>query len=78
MKILQICSKIPFAPKDGGGIAMNILTHGLMEQGNLVHVLAISTPKHFLKEDAIDNDYRKKTNYQSVFIDTSLSLLTHF
>ncbi len=72
MKILQICSKIPFSPKDGGGIAMNILTQGLMDQGNLVHVLAISTPKHFLQEDAIDVDYKIKTAYQSVFIDTSV------
>lgn len=72
MKILQICSKIPYAPKDGGGIAMNILTHGLMEQGNVVHVLAVSTPKHFLNEDLIDADYKRKTSYQSVFIDTSV------
>ncbi len=72
MKILQICSKIPYAPKDGGGIAMNILTQGLMNQGNLVHVLAISTPKHFLNEDAIDSDYKRSTSFQSVFIDTSV------
>lgn len=75
MKILQICSKIPFSPKDGGGIAMNILTHGLMDQGNLVHVLAVNTPKHFLKDDAIDADYKKATAYQSVFIDTSVKPL---
>ena len=72
MKILQICSKIPYSPKDGGGIAMNILTHGLMEQGNIVHVLAVSTPKHFLSDDDIDADYKSKTAYQSVFIDTSV------
>lgn len=78
MKILQICSKIPFAPKDGGGIAMNILTHGLMEQGNLVHILAISTPKHFIKDDSIDSDYQKKTAYQSVFIDTSVKSFDAF
>ncbi len=75
MKILQICSKIPFPPKDGGSIAMNILTHGLINAGNEVHVLAVNTPKHFIKDEDIDPDYRKKTNYRSVFIDTSVKRL---
>ena len=72
MKILQICSKIPFPPKDGGSIAMNILTQGLLSAGNEVKVLAINTPKHFIKTEEIDSDYRKITAYESVFIDTSV------
>ncbi len=72
MKILQVCSKIPFPPKDGGSIAMNILTQGLINAGNTVHVLAVNTPKHFIKDDDIDPVYRKKTSYRSVFIDTSI------
>jgi glycosyltransferase involved in cell wall biosynthesis len=72
MKILQICSKIPFPPKDGGSIAMNILTHGLIKCGNEVHVLAVNTPKHFIKNEDIDSSYRKQTFYRSVFIDTSV------
>lgn len=72
MKILQVCSKIPFPPKDGGSIAMNILTHGLINAGNTVHVLAVNTPKHFIKDDDIDPVYRKLTSYRSVFIDTSI------
>lgn len=75
MKILQICSKIPFPPKDGGSIAMNILTHGLINAGNQVHVLAVNTPKHFIDDNDIDEAYRKKTNYHSVFIDTTVKPL---
>jgi glycosyltransferase involved in cell wall biosynthesis len=75
MKILQICSKIPFPPKDGGSIAMNILTHGLINAGNQVHVLAVNTPKHFIDDKDIDIEYRKKTNYRSVFIDTTVKPL---
>ncbi|MGZ4060364.1 MAG: glycosyltransferase family 4 protein [Bacteroidia bacterium] len=78
MKILQICSKIPFPPKDGGSIAMNIITQGLMKEGNEVKVFAINTPKHFIKTEEIDSDYRKKTNYESVFIDTSVKPLAAF
>lgn len=75
MKILQICSKIPFPPKDGGSIAMNILTHGLIDCGNEVDVFAVNTPKHFIKEEDIDKQYRIKTNYKSIFIDTEVKPL---
>ncbi|OFY88017.1 MAG: hypothetical protein A3F72_08590 [Bacteroidetes bacterium RIFCSPLOWO2_12_FULL_35_15] len=78
MKILQICSKIPFPPKDGGSIAMDILTHGLIECGNEVKVLAINTPKHFINEADIDQEYKNKTSYQLVFIDTAVKPLAAF
>lgn len=78
MKILQICSKIPFPPKDGGSVAMNILTQGLIQSGNEVKVLAVNTPKHFIKDEDIDLNYRKKTTYQSVFIDTSVKPFAAF
>lgn len=75
MKILQICSKVPFPPKDGGSIAMNMITHGLIAAGNDVQVLAVNTPKHFIKEDDLDAAYRIKTSFRSVFIDTSVKPL---
>jgi glycosyltransferase involved in cell wall biosynthesis len=78
MKILQVCSKIPFPPKDGGSIAMNILTEGLIACGNEVKVLAVNTPKHFTKDEDIDPAYRKRTSYRSVFIDTSVKPLDAF
>jgi len=78
MNILQICSKTPFPPKDGGSVAMNILTSGLIESGNNVKVLAINTPKHFIKDEDIDSNYRNKTNYESVFIDTSIKPIDAF
>ncbi|MDQ3047905.1 MAG: glycosyltransferase, partial [Bacteroidota bacterium] len=78
MRILQICSKIPFPPKDGGSIAMNILTQGLIQCGHDVDVLAVKTPKHFISDEDIDPVYRKKTNYKSVFIDTSIKPVDAF
>ncbi len=43
MNILQICNKVPFPPKDGGCIAMNNLTQGLIDEGHTVKVIAINT-----------------------------------
>lgn len=78
MNILQICSKIPYSPKDGGSIAMNILTHGLIDCGNNVDVFAINTPKHFVKDESVSKEYKLKTNYQSVFIDTDIKPIDAF
>ncbi len=57
---------------------MNILTQGLIECGNDVKVLAINTPKHFIEDNSIDAEYRRKTSYRSVFIDTSVKPLAAF
>ena len=66
MRILQICNKVPFPPKDGGCIAMNNLTIGLREQGHEVKVLAINTPKHFTDV--------AKSDIEAVLIDTSVKV----
>jgi len=78
MKILQVCSKTPFPPKDGGSIAMNILTQGLIKCGHEVHVVSISTAKHLVNEKEIDTYYYEKTKFQSVFIDTAIKPLDAF
>ena len=72
MNILQICSKPPFPPKDGGALAMNILTQGLLQAGHRVKVLTVNTAKHFVDLSSIDPHYKQQTNYEAVFIDTSI------
>lgn len=59
-------------------MAMNILTEGLMANGNQVTVLAMSTPKSFIKSNEVNPDYQTKTNFQTVFIDTSIKPLDAF
>ncbi len=78
MKILQVCNKIPYPSKDGGSIAIHILTEGLLTLGHQVTVLTINTPKHFLKEEEIDVSYRAQTSFRSVFVDTSVKPLDAF
>ncbi|MCW3086057.1 MAG: hypothetical protein JWP12_3423 [Bacteroidetes bacterium] len=72
MRILQICNKAPFPPKDGGCIAMNNLTQGLIDEGHTLKVLAITTPKHFVELNDLPADYRAQTNIELVFIDTAI------
>ncbi len=64
LKILQLCSKIPNPPVDGGTVAMNILTKGLIELGANVKVLAISTQKHPFNESKISKEYKTQTSIE--------------
>jgi hypothetical protein len=78
MRILQICNKPPFPAVDGGAIAMNNVTQGLINKGCSVHVLTITTPKHNININELPKDYVEKTNFQSVYIDTSIKLKDAF
>lgn len=73
MKILQLCNKPPFPLLDGGCIAMNNIASGLFNQGHDVKVMAISTPKHPVKELKEFEYYRKQTRFDFIFVDTSIS-----
>lgn len=84
MDILQICHKPPYPPSDGGTIAMNNITQGLLDLGHTVKVMAIETPKHPLKKDFVPDSYYKNTSLETTFVDTSVkftaalkSFLTH-
>ena len=78
MKILQICHKPPFPPSDGGTIAMNNVTQGLLHAGHQVKVLAIETPKHRVNRNALPSEYLSATGFESVFVDTSISYTAAF
>ena len=68
MNILQICNKPPFPAVDGGAIAMNNTTQGLLNNGHKVTVLAISTPKHPVNYENLPEEFQhvlnKKENFQ--------------
>jgi len=78
MRILQLCHKVPYPPRDGGSIAMNNLTQGLINTGNQVKVLAINTPNNLVYIDEIDQEYVKSTRIESVYIDTTIQISAAF
>ena len=78
MNILQICNKVPFPPKDGGCIAMNNLTQGLIAEGNQVKVMAINTEKHFIDIEKLPLIYTSKTRVEAIFIDTKIKVMAAF
>ncbi|HOV12228.1 MAG TPA: glycosyltransferase family 4 protein [Bacteroidales bacterium] len=78
MNILQLCNKSPFPPKEGGPIAMYNLGNGLMQQGHNVDILTMNTFKFSVDVDALPVDYRYKTRFTAVFVDTRIKYMDAF
>lgn len=78
MRILQLCHKPPRPAKDGGCIAMNNITEGLLGAGHEVKILTIHTHKHDFEIDQIEQEYLNKTQFESVFVDTRINLVDAF
>lgn len=72
MNILQLCYKPPYPPVDGGTMAMNGVTQGLLSCGHAVRVLSVSSDKHPISEFLSGSEYEQKTHFQAVHIDLSI------
>lgn len=57
---------------------MNNITQGLLSEGHRVKVLAVETPKHRVLSEDMPEDYLKSVDFESVFIDTTLSFWPAF
>ncbi|MBR1784073.1 MAG: glycosyltransferase [Bacteroidales bacterium] len=75
MKVLQLCNKPPFPPVDGGTLAMNSITQGLLDAGCQVKVLTVETDKHPARLDRVPDDYRSRTGIEAVYIDLSVKAI---
>jgi len=78
MKILQLCLKPPLPARDGGCIAMNNITQGLLQAGHKVKVLTIFTHKHDLATELMPDEYISQTDIEGVFIDTRVNAVDAF
>lgn len=75
MKVLQLCNKPPQPPVDGGTMAMNSITQGLLAAGCEVRVLTVETDKHPVQWERIGRDYLDATRLESVYIDLGVKPL---
>lgn len=72
MRVLQLCYKPPYPPVDGGTMAMNGVTQGLLACGHAVRVLSVCSDKHPVNPDVANSDYATRTSFQTVKIDLSI------
>ena len=78
MKILQLCKKNPFPPKDGEAIAILNMTEGFYHAGHELTTLIINTPKHQADVDQLPEEVRKMATFDTVFINTNVSVIDAF
>jgi len=69
MKILVLCNKSPYPPKEGGPIAMNMIIEGLIAAGHQVKVLAVNSGKYNISPAEIPDIYRDKTGLELIDVD---------
>lgn len=72
MKVLQLCNKPPYPSVDGGTLAMNSVTQGLLEAGCEVRVLSLCSDKHPVLESRMTEEYRRATRFKAVHIDLGI------
>lgn len=75
MKILIICNKSPWPPREGGPIAMNMMVEGLIRAGHRVKVLAMNTHKYFVNDADIPPEYKAKTAIEFIPVDLRINPL---
>ncbi|MCQ2296050.1 MAG: glycosyltransferase family 4 protein [Bacteroidales bacterium] len=72
MKILQLCNKPPYPPVDGGTLAMNSITQGLLAADCEVRVLSICSDKHPVRKDRMTQEYCEATRFEAVYVDLGI------
>lgn len=72
MKVLILCNKSPYPPKEGGPMAINMLVEGLIEAGHQVKVLAMNTNKYSVDSSKIPENYRRNSGIEFIEVDLSI------
>ncbi|MFZ4521154.1 MAG: glycosyltransferase family 4 protein [Bacteroidales bacterium] len=69
MRILFLCNKSPWPPKEGGPLAMNMLIGGLASAGHQIKVLAVNSFKYNITAKDIPLSYQEKTGLELIDLD---------
>lgn len=78
MKILQLCNKPPLPAVDGGCIAMNNITQGLLDQGHEVKIISICTHKHPFVPENYNPEYLETTRFEAAYVETKVNIVDAF
>ncbi|MCB2219829.1 MAG: glycosyltransferase family 4 protein [Bacteroidetes bacterium] len=78
MRVLFLCNKSPFPPREGGPLAMNANIKSLLKAGHEVKVLALNTNKYKVNPKDIPDSYQKETGIEFVHVDLSIKPVDAF
>jgi glycosyltransferase involved in cell wall biosynthesis len=72
MRILQLSNKAPYPPNDGSSIAVYNMAKGFIQNEVNFHIITINTKKHFKSDTLVPDDFKKRSNYISVYKNTGI------
>ncbi|MEO1451074.1 MAG: hypothetical protein AAFV07_16205, partial [Bacteroidota bacterium] len=72
LRILVLCTKFPWPPKDGGAIAMLNMIRSFHKAGEQVTVLSMNTPKHYVQLKDVPDDLRRSAEFYAVDVNTNV------
>ncbi len=78
MHILQLCHKPPYPPSDGGSIAMNQITRGLIDHNISIKVMALAPTGTEEAIKKIPEEYKRETRMEVFPVDTRVKLIPAF
>lgn len=78
MRVLLLCNKLPYPPKEGAPMAMSMIIEGLLNQGHQVKVLAVNSNKYHINLDEIPSEYKKKTLIETIDLNLSPNFIDAF
>lgn len=78
LKVLQLCNKPPQPKIDGGCIAINNISEGLLRENIDLKIITVETEKHPFNAQNFESEFLEKTKIESVFIDTKINLIDAF
>jgi glycosyltransferase involved in cell wall biosynthesis len=73
--ILIVCNRVPFPLKDGGSLAMFAMIKGWHNAGRPVHLLAMNTKKHHIKQADLPELFGQIASFEMVPMDTQIKVL---
>lgn len=76
MRILQLCNKFVYPPKDGGAIGIFNYTKAFASLGNEVTVLAMNTSKHPYDIQKLPEEVKKMAEWITVDVDNAVKPLS--
>jgi polysaccharide biosynthesis protein PslH len=75
MRILQLCNKVVYPPKDGGAIGIFNYTKAFSALGNTVTMLAMNTSKHPYEIKNLPADVKKIADWRTVDVDNAVKAI---
>lgn len=75
MRILLLCNKSPWPPKDGGACATLNIIRCLLAGNSSVTILSLNTSKHFARIEDFPEDVTKSAEYHLVDIDSKINIV---